>query len=960
MKSLNSFKIILAGLLIILLTPDLSAQNQKEILKYWAPEVYHDVNSSKSPWIIGNRQYYTARDIPVEIDFDENEPDDTDDNPLYVGNNWDNSHFQVWEQEKINDRMTPALNAAAYVSFVESEKFYFLGYGFYHAGDDSNIGADRHEHDWEMVMLVIKKDGSKYGSFQGMLTQRHREHLEYKKSEIPHWNGSHPKIYISANGTFDPTEIYGHGHGIEVFTNRGYQDDHGSDAIILQAGDYGQNVTNVDIPGDNKFNNARKYSYKLVSMNELWACRGNNSVYRSYTGFRGGSSVNDGGNTPWEREYFKNPIADFKNRDKFNFLDAELNKDSYIFNPYFGNVNGQKLNDNPNEILPKTEGWGEADLGNGKGKTYSHRETFVIDGLGSNFGGNADHGYFLYKKVKGDCEIVAAIDQLQSVYHYTKGGLMIRESLNKNSKNVFAHVLSDMTFRTQKRSKTNGGVSVTKTESPSTNGQVYVKIKRTGNNIKTYYSSNKTDFIEVTSDNIDMNETIFVGMAVSSSSSSDYASSMFYDVSIKGELAPLTYAPKAVFEASATSITKGKQVEFTDLSTHNPTSWTWIFNGGTPSRSTEQNPTVTYDSEGVYDVKLIVKNTDGSSEIAKKGFITVSAKGAVAWFYKDCNKQNYAGSLGVGEYTLNDLRERGISNDDISSITLTSGYKVTIYEHHNFTGYSTTITSNEDCLVHNSNGRNEGNWNDDLSSVKVEHYLSSGHVYNIKSAHSGKYLEVKDASSDNGANVMQWYNTGNDNQKWLLEKVDGAFYLKAKHSGKCLDVAGNSTSDGGNIQQWDCHGENNQKWRIIDAGSGQYKLESVHSGKVLDVAGKSNSNGGNIQQWSWSGASNQKWIFTDFGLEKAAEKKSAKAFESVTQDLTFKVYPNPVTDFITIEVPSEETSKVAMFDSQGKLVQIRTFNARTTIQTSEICEPGVYYIKVSFGKKVNTQKIIVK
>jgi PKD repeat protein len=47
-------------------------------------------------------------------------------------------------------------------------------------------------------------------------------------------------------------------------------------------------------------------------------------------------------------------------------------------------------------------------------------------------------------------------------------------------------------------------------------------------------------------------------------------------------------------------------VDFYDNSAGLITSWNWTFEGGTPGTSTAQNPVVTYNTLGVYDVKLIV------------------------------------------------------------------------------------------------------------------------------------------------------------------------------------------------------------------------------------------------------------------------------------------------------------------------------------------------------------------
>ncbi len=83
-------------------------------------------------------------------------------------------------------------------------------------------------------------------------------------------------------------------------------------------------------------------------------------------------------------------------------------------------------------------------------------------------------------------------------------------------------------------------------------------------------------------------------------------------------------APIADFIADVTVVEEGGSVNFTDLSTGNPTSWSWTFEGGDPATSTAQNPTVTYDIEGAYDVSLTVTNSVGSDAETKVDYITVT------------------------------------------------------------------------------------------------------------------------------------------------------------------------------------------------------------------------------------------------------------------------------------------------------------------------------------------------
>lgn len=84
-------------------------------------------------------------------------------------------------------------------------------------------------------------------------------------------------------------------------------------------------------------------------------------------------------------------------------------------------------------------------------------------------------------------------------------------------------------------------------------------------------------------------------------------------------------APEADFEANVTTICAGESINFTDLSTESPSSVEWSFPGGSPSTSSNANPTITYDATGVYSVSLTATNNAGSDQETKTSYITVLA-----------------------------------------------------------------------------------------------------------------------------------------------------------------------------------------------------------------------------------------------------------------------------------------------------------------------------------------------
>lgn len=82
--------------------------------------------------------------------------------------------------------------------------------------------------------------------------------------------------------------------------------------------------------------------------------------------------------------------------------------------------------------------------------------------------------------------------------------------------------------------------------------------------------------------------------------------------------------PTADFIADEDTVIEGTLVTFTDLSTNNPQSRKWIFEGGVPVAAYNTiNPTSTYYNEGQYDVTLIVNNNFGYDTLIKSNYITV-------------------------------------------------------------------------------------------------------------------------------------------------------------------------------------------------------------------------------------------------------------------------------------------------------------------------------------------------
>ncbi|MBL4586738.1 MAG: choice-of-anchor J domain-containing protein, partial [Flavobacteriales bacterium] len=90
--------------------------------------------------------------------------------------------------------------------------------------------------------------------------------------------------------------------------------------------------------------------------------------------------------------------------------------------------------------------------------------------------------------------------------------------------------------------------------------------------------------------------------------------------------------PVLEFSHSNASGCEGLEVDFEDNSwnANVDESWvySWVFEGGTPATSNEQNPTVTYNTAGTFDVTFTITNSEGSvSETLQNTIVVTSLTG---------------------------------------------------------------------------------------------------------------------------------------------------------------------------------------------------------------------------------------------------------------------------------------------------------------------------------------------
>ena len=327
----------------------------------------------------------------------------------------------------------------------------------------------------------------------------------------------------------------------------------------------------------------------------------------------------------------------------------------------------------------------------------------------------------------------------------------------------------------------------------------------------------------------------------------------------------------------------------------------------------------------------------------------------VVTVFKDCNYSGVSTVLEAGDYNLARLTSLGVQDDNISSIKITQGFKVTLYQDDNFTGGSTVLTSASSCL--------DATWNDKVTSLRV---IANGTstlgntTYYLQNRNSGLYMDVWGISTADGANISQGtYNGGANQQFKFLHLGDGAYQVQPVHSGKAMAVAGASKDNGANVFQWTYSGAPSQQFIAVSTGDGFYKLVAKHSGRIVDVLNASTANGANVQQWDNNNQTAGQWKLVSVATGRIASNQVGNYADTPSgnsEKIThINISPNPTDGRLFFNTDMAGV-KVSVFSSIGVLIseQLLTEN---TLDVSDLTS-GFYLIVFEKGSANTIQRFV--
>ena len=360
---------------------------------------------------------------------------------------------------------------------------------------------------------------------------------------------------------------------------------------------------------------------------------------------------------------------------------------------------------------------------------------------------------------------------------------------------------------------------------------------------------------------------------------------------------------RAEFSADKTTICSGDQIQFTDETYNAVNGWSWTFTGGTPSTSGDQNPLITYNTPGLYQVVLTATDGVSNDTETKTEYIRVLPASATVPFLEGF--ESYA--------TLDGLDEWEVYNPNGNA-----GFDITTTAGH--TGTKSAKLANF--------GQSAGNV-DELASAPVD---LSGITAATAMTMSFRYAyRQRAASNDEWLKVQVTNDCG---ETWVTRKtLHGTLLGDQVVSGSAwtpTDINDWTTVHMANVTSAYWVDNFRYKFRFESDGGNNFFLDNINI-----YAG---------------GASNDLVV----GLEESVE------LEGLT------LFPNPTDNELNVRfsTKSSQFMNFTIQDVTGKMVQSLAVNANEgtnlVMMDTQNLASGMYFLNITSGGQTQAIQFVVK
>jgi hypothetical protein len=176
--------------------------------------------------------------------------------------------------------------------------------------------------------------------------------------------------------------------------------------------------------------------------------------------------------------------------------------------------------------------WVSGEIGTGQltGSAFYNAGVFIQAGAGA-LGTTSDKLRFTYQALSGDGEIIANVRKLQNTGTSSRVGVMIRDSLAANSRQVFIGLSGTGAYCWVQRTST-GGKNTTTSEGSGSVPNTWLRLVRKGSGISVYTSTNGSKWTAVERTKVTLAKNCYIGLAVASGSSTALNTSQFDKVKV--------------------------------------------------------------------------------------------------------------------------------------------------------------------------------------------------------------------------------------------------------------------------------------------------------------------------------------------------------------------------------------------------------------------------------------------
>ena len=311
--------------------------------------------------------------------------------------------------------------------------------------------------------------------------------------------------------------------------------------------------------------------------------------------------------------------------------------------------------------------------------------------------------------------------------------------------------------------------------------------------------------------------------------------------------------------------------------------------------------------------------------------------------YTDKDYKGKAVTLSEGTYNLSRMGLYNLKDNDMSSLKVTPGFKVTIYEDDNFNGKSKSYTASESFVGEE--------WNDKMSSLKVEAYGKSGLSgdYKLQNRNSGKFLDLDNNNTDNKTAIVQYDDEGMDaTQIWTLTEIGGEkgvySICTSVNKRQGMDVADWSKDNGAQVQLYEYLGNKNQQFIVVEKGDGYYQFVSRLSGKVIEIPSSSKDNGEWIKLYDNNGTNTQQWKFVSPSVYSGIANTESLSGMNLRKEGN------------TIIVTGAKGKELTIYDVSGRLIRRETIDSAKYSMSLDKMKAGIYIMKIdSIAKKIRVE-----